>query len=130
MDRDNLGRFVKGSTPHNKNKKQKDWLSPEGIEKVKTTQYKNGQTSGTKSKTWKGGVHTYTKDCVHLYAGINKRPIRRPRAVYEEHYGPIPKDFVIFHIDGDMHNDDIRNLEAISRSELVKRNKAKGTTTC
>lgn len=32
------------------------------------------------------------------------------RLIYEKEYGPIPKDFVVHHIDGDKSNFDISNL--------------------
>jgi len=53
--------------------------------------------------------------------------IKRPRSpiyrkIYEEHYGPIPKDdqgvsYDIHHIDGNPMNNDISNLVAVSRQE-------------
>ena len=50
---------------------------------------------------------------------------RRPRVIYEEHYGTIPKGYVIRHIDGNKDNDDPSNLQAISRSENMKLNSKK-----
>ncbi len=38
------------------------------------------------------------------------------RLVYEKHYGPIPKGFVVHHIDGDKSNFDISNLVLLSNS--------------
>lgn len=38
------------------------------------------------------------------------------RLVYEKHYGPIPKGFVVHHKDGDKSNFDIRNLILLSNN--------------
>lgn len=35
----------------------------------------------------------------------------------------IPKGYVAYHKDGDLYNNDISNLEVISRAELLKRNR-------
>jgi hypothetical protein len=109
----NKGWFLKGHTPYNKGLARGS-VSPD-------TEFKKG-VAGSDHLSWKGGVQKMKNDCVYLHAGPNKR-VRRPRAVYEEYHGPIPKDYVIFHIDGDKDNDDPSNLEAISRAELVRRNK-------
>lgn len=77
---------------------------------------------GEKHPSWRGGVHDMKKDVIYLNVGSNKR-VRRPLYVYESVYGKIPKGYVIYHIDGDMHNDDIENLEAITRAEMLERNR-------
>jgi hypothetical protein len=71
--------------------------------------------------SWKGGEQKSGKDVIYLWAGSNQRA-RRPRKVYEDNYGPIPKGFIIYHKDGNNFNDDPKNLEAISRAELLRRN--------
>jgi len=112
--RDSLGRFKKGMVPWNIGKK--------GFRPSKETEFKSGpEHTGESHPSWKGGVQKYKKDCVHLWGGNGKR-LRRPKFVYEHYHGPIPKGYVIYHIDGDKNNDDINNLEAISRAELLKRN--------
>jgi hypothetical protein len=88
------------------------------------TSFKVGERAGNKNNTWKGGVQMPKNDCVHLYAGVGKR-VRRPRVIYEFAYGKIPKGFVIYHIDGNKNNDNLYNLDAISRAELIKRNNPK-----
>ena len=115
--------FKKGSIPHNKGKKFKDYLSQETIDKIKQTQFK-GELNGKSSYNWKGGIQRPTNDCTHLNVGINKR-VRRPKHIYEQHYGKIPKGYIIYHIDGNKDNDDINNLEVITRAELLKRNRLK-----
>jgi hypothetical protein len=107
------GQFEKGQVPWNKNKK--------GIHLHPATEFKPGQNGGSKNTAWKGGVQYIKADCVHLYTGVNSR-VRRPKTVYEKHYGKIPKGYVIFHLDYDKNNDEIENLVAISRAELLRRN--------
>ena len=116
MRRRKNGQFAKKLKPWNKGLK--------GIHLSLATEFKKGQHIGEKHPSWKGGVQNNKLDCVYLWDGANNG-IRRPRQVYEDHYGPIEKGFVIYHKDGDRYNDDPENLEAISRAELVKRNKNK-----
>jgi len=107
------GRFEKGQVPWNKNFK--------GIHLSPKSEFKKGITTLENHPSWNGGIQNMKKDCVHLSTGTNKR-VRRPRKVYEDHHGKIPKGHVIYHLDGDKNNDDIKNLTAISRSELLKIN--------
>lgn len=87
--------------------------------------YKKGENhTGKNHPSWKGGVQKLTNDCTYLWTGTCNR-VRRPRAIYEEHHGSIPKGYVIRHLDGDHHNDSIDNLVAISRAENMKLNAKK-----
>ncbi|WP_410510104.1 HNH endonuclease signature motif containing protein [Methanosarcina hadiensis] len=109
-------RFKKGDTPWNKRLK--------GIHHSPETEFKEDQYVGENHPSWKGGVQINKNDCVYVWVGKNKR-VRRARKVYEDTYGEIPRGYVIYHIDGNNLNDDPKNLEAISRAELVKRNASK-----
>lgn len=117
-----MGKFEKGNIPWNKGKK--------GIHLSPKSEFKKGERAGNKNNTWKGGIQKPKNDCVHLYDGIGKRK-RRPRAIYEEHHGKLPNNYVIFHKNGDKYDDRIENLIAITRAELLKINndKRKGFTT-
>lgn len=117
----NKGNFKLGHIPHNKGKKLVEYVRPESIEKIKETQFKPGQTAGANSNTWKGGVQTMTNDVVYLYDGVGKR-IRRPKAIYEFHFGKMPKGWILYHLDQNKHNDSIDNLIAIPRAVLMKIN--------
>jgi hypothetical protein len=108
--------FKKGNDAWNKDLK--------GIHLSPQSEFKEGITTGKKHPSWKGGVQKPVKDCAHLWAGTNKR-LRRPKVIYEEHHGKLTKGYVIYHIDGNNNNDDIDNLEAITRAELLKRNAEK-----
>jgi hypothetical protein len=109
----NAGSFKKGQVPWNKGMK--------GLRVSPESEFKTGQYIGDKHPCWKGGVQVPKNDCTYLYAGVRSR-VRKPRAIYEAAYGRIPKGYVIYHIDGDKRNDELMNLEAISRAELLKRN--------
>ena len=108
----NSGCFKKGHQAWNKGLRGLH-LSPE-------TEF-DGSQFGDSHPSWKGGVQKIKNDCVYLWAGSNKR-VRRPRVVFEKHFGKIPKGFVIWHKDGDKDNDSPENLEAISRAEAMQRN--------
>lgn len=112
--RNKLGQFIRGLNPWNKGKK--DFRpSPE-------TEFKAGPDhTGETHPSWQGGEQVMAKDCVHVWTGTGQRA-RRPRQVYEEHYGLIPKGHVIIHLDGNRHNDAPENLKAISRKENLERN--------
>lgn len=52
----------------------------------------------------------------------NVRRIPYARYVLKQAGIEVPKGYIIYHIDGNMLNNDIGNLEIISRGELMKRN--------
>lgn len=107
------GRFQKGLTPWNKNKK--------GIHLSPETEIKEGQWVGETHPSWKGGVQQPKNDCAHLYTGNGQR-VRRPRKIYEDNFGEIPEGHVVIHLDKDKSNDEPSNLLAISRAQLIKWN--------
>ncbi len=52
----------------------------------------------------------YTKiECIQLH-----------RIIWEDHFGPIPEGFCIHHKDGNKENNDVFNLECISRKDHAK----------
>jgi len=107
----NKGQFKKGKIPWNKDKK--------GIHLSPASEFKSMPLD--KHYKWQGGVQYMTKDCVYIQLKTKER-LRRPKYIYEQKHGKIPHNYVIYHIDGNKHNDDISNLEAISRAELMRRN--------
>lgn len=114
IDRDNKGKFVKGNQAWNK--------GMEGLHLNPETEFKKGQFIGKGHPSWKGGIQKVKNDCIHLWIGANQR-IRRPRKVYEKHFGEIPEGFVIYHKDKNRNNDSPQNLIAISRNELLELNR-------
>ena len=112
--RNEKGQFVAGANTWNKGIK--------GFRPSPETEFKVGELVGEEHPSWKGGVQVSKNDCTYLWDGANKRK-RRPRAVWEEHNGTLPEGYVVIHRDMDAHNDDISNLKAITRAELLKHNR-------
>lgn len=120
----NKGQFQKGQTPHNKGKKLSEYINPESIEKIKTTQFKKaseGGTTGNEHPSWKGGIQTHKRDGKMMWVGPNKRK-RIARHNYEEQHGKTPSVWIIYHLDQNKDNDDIENLIAVPRSILLSLN--------
>lgn len=119
------GQFVKGirSSPETEFKKgDKTWNKDlKGLHLSPESEWKKGDTAGEKSPSWKGGIQHIKNDCVHIRTGVNQRE-RRPKLVYEKHFGKIKTGMIIYHKDGNKDNDEPTNLELISRKELLKRN--------
>jgi len=111
--RNEKGQFVKGMVTWNKGMK--------GYRPSPETEFKVGQLVGEIHPSWKGGVQITKNDCAYLWDGANKRK-RRPKAVWEQYHGTLPEGMVIIHLDSDKYNDDISNLKAITRAELLKLN--------
>jgi len=109
----NSGCFKKGNKPWNAGVK--------GIHLNPATEFKKGEMAGSEHYSWKGGVQLFKNDCAYLYEGINKR-VRRPKKVYEDANGEVPKGWIIYHLDGDKDNDHLDNLIAIPRVVLLKIN--------
>lgn len=103
-------KFKKGHTVWNKGLK--------GIHLSPETEFKKGQFIGSEHPSWKGGIQVFKSDCAYVYAGVSKR-IRRPKKVYEDAYGEIPKGWILYHLDKDKHNDHLDNLIAIPRAILI-----------
>jgi hypothetical protein len=111
--RNSKGQFARGLVPWNKGAK--------GFNPSPGTQFKPGEDHfGETHPSWKGGVQIMSNDCAYLWK--NGERIRRPRQIYEEHFGTIPRGYVIVHRDGNRYNDTPENLEAISRAENLRRN--------
>ena len=107
------GRFQKGNVPWNKDLK--------GIHLSPETEFKQGVLIGNKHPSWKGGEQKNTKDCNYISVGPNKR-IRKSKKVYEEKFGTVPNNWIIYHLDGDKRNDCVNNLIAIPRAILLSIN--------
>jgi len=51
---------------------------------------------------------------------IGDRFFQVHRVAWESHYGPVPEGCYIHHIDKDIHNNDINNLQCVTSSEHAK----------
>lgn len=84
------------------------------------TTFKVGEHAMEKHPCWKGGIQK-TRDGYYIALAANKR-MKYARYVYEQVYGELPPNHVIYHVDGDKYNDEPTNLIAITRSELIRLN--------
>jgi hypothetical protein len=109
----NKNTFKKGHSAWNKGVK--------GIHLSPKSEFKKGQFTGNTHPSWKGGVQENKNDCVYIYTGVNNR-VRRPKKIYEDFCGDVPKGWIIYHIDKNKHNDSLDNLIAIPRAILVMLN--------
>lgn len=104
--------FKKGTIPFNKNRKMVDWMSPENIERVKSTQFKKG---GTPHNTQPIGSERITADGyveikIGDFNGKNKNFVLKQRKIWSEHYGEIPEGSVVKFKDNNKLNFEINNL--------------------
>ena len=61
--------------------------------------------------------YLYTNHPTKRKANGKKQSISVHRKVWIEHHGEIPNGFIVHHKDGDKQNNEIINLELISRKE-------------
>ena len=120
--RDKLGRFKRGNNSGQRfSSGQKVWNKGlKGIHLSPSSEFKEGEGM-EKSASWKGGVHQMTKDCIHIMVASNVRK-RRPRLLWEQYHKRKLGKLVIYHLNGNNHDDCLENLEAITRKELRRRN--------
>lgn len=116
------GQFTKGNLSGGRftSEKSKGNQHAKGNPPNKTS-FKKGEFVGEKHPCWKGGIQLLKRDGVYVWIGSNKRA-RRARVVWEKVNGELPKGYIIYHLNGDRYNDDIDNLKAITRAELLKIN--------
>ena len=118
------GRFTKNYTPYNKGKKWEDYMSPEGMEASKSTWFKKDDPSFNNSNYNEVpvGTESITRDGylvvkIATPTGLKHHPYwaYKHRLIYEQTYGPIPKNYIIVFLDGNPLNCDISNLKCIPR---------------
>lgn len=133
------GRMLKGSTigeatrftnqtpGWNKGLKQKDYMSPEMIEKTAKTRFKKGQDP---HNTVPIGYERITDDGYtevkvrHLKNGDakNKNFELKHRLIYQENFGEIPEGMIVEFLDSDKLNFEPSNLVLQTRKENILRN--------
>lgn len=123
--RDNNGRFTKGMIPWNKGKygympANKTSFTKEDLEKKRVI---------GKPRAGKDGMICSSEEKVPVrsYNGkvyMHQRRVSYAKWLMEKELGrKLTNNEIVYHIDGDAYNNEIDNLEVITRSELLKRNK-------
>lgn len=59
---------------------------------------------------------------------INEKWISYSKYIYEQKYGTVPKGYVIYHLDGDTHNNNIDNLVCINNYDTIRLSRYNCTT--
>jgi hypothetical protein len=111
----------------NKGLKQKDYLTPEAYERAKQNRFKAGQDPhntvpiGTERISKDGYVEVKVRHEKGLVNSINFE--FKHRILFENAFGPIPKKMILVMKDGDKMNYALDNLELITKSENMQRNR-------
>jgi hypothetical protein len=118
-------RFVKGQVPRNKGLRRPGWAPG----RMRETQFKKGQMAGAAHKKWVPiGTEVIDDE------GYRKRKVSDERArsrfnwayvhrlLWEQHYGPIPRGYIVSFIDGNRQNITLHNLVLMSLADNARRN--------
>lgn len=125
----NAGSFKKGNIPWNKNKygymgSNRTSFTHEQIDKIGAQRVGKPRFAGDYLCCLCNERRIIKNKNGREYA-IRKR-VSYPRWLLEQHGITLRKNEVVYHIDGDLYNNDITNLEVITRAELMKRNSRRG----
>lgn len=116
-------RFKKGQKSWNKDKSPKDYMDPESYAKIVPTQFKK---DGLPPNTMHDGAITLRHDKTgvkYLFIRLSKAKwILYHQKIYQDAYGPIPKNHIIVFKDRNTLNVSLDNLECITRIENMHRN--------
>ena len=121
-------RFVKGQESYNKGKKMEEWMSPESMERVKKTHFPkynkpvNTVPIGTERIAKDGYIEIKVRES---YKGKNFE--YKQRVIYEQHFGKVPKGFIVGFKDGDIYNFEPSNLVLKSKLENLLDNQISDT---
>ena len=117
------GRWEPGHAPSNKGKKWADFMSPEGMEASRRTQFKKGELHdrpdgwfkpiGFERLSKEGYIEVKVRD--GLQETPNKNYVAKHRYIWEQLHGPVPEGHYIVFADGDKTNLDPDNLVAVPR---------------
>lgn len=121
-------RFLEGKIPHNKGRKQTEYMSEEAIERTKATRFHKGQNSHNKRPIGSeridprdGYVVVKVKDTADVHSTQNW--MHKHRYVWEQAHGEIPEGHVVIMKDGSRTNFDLDNLVLVSRADHAVMNK-------
>lgn len=117
------GQFKKGNVPHNKGKKQIEYMSQESIERTKETRFKKGN----KPKNYRPvGSERITKDgYIEVKVADPNKWETKNKIIYKQYFGDIPEGHKVIYADGNKLNNDINNLILVSDNEELIMNKYK-----
>ena len=108
----------RGHTPWNKGTK--------GLTKANKTSFKKGNKPANYQggyKLCKDGIYVRVGNKTYKYGNLEVGKYEQlARIKYRKAFGKFDKKLIIFHKDCDKMNNEIDNLELISRAELLKRN--------
>lgn len=119
------GRFEKGTIPHNKGKR----MSEEQYDVCSKTMFKPGSkpkntdSIGTEKLLSDGYVWVKVNDKPKVPKKENWK--QKHKLLWEQEYGPVPKNSVVIFKDGDPTHIELDNLECVTRSQLLILNKKK-----
>lgn len=116
-------RFKKDSIPFNKGIPQSEWMSEEGMNNCKVTQFNKDKTINNANYNLKavGDEHIDSDGYIRVKVGYDtgNKAQRfwkfKHHLVWEQHYGPVPKGHMIIFLDGNPLNCDISNLKCVAR---------------
>lgn len=113
------GWFRKGRPPANKGHKMTEYASPEALERCKRTQFKKGDRPKNELPVGTVVINTdgYKLRKRQMEGNTWERWEFLHRAVWEEHYGPVPEGMIVSFKDSNKLNCSIDNLMLITRGE-------------
>lgn len=111
------GCFQKGHIPSNKGKK----MPAEVYEKVRHTMFPKGHMPVQHRPV--GSERINVDGYIEIKVEEPKKWRLKHNVIYEQHYGAIPKGYVVVFLDGNKMNLAPENLKLISRGELAIMNK-------
>ena len=123
------GRFQKGQISFNKGKKWADFMSEEGQKKSRKTCFKKGNIPLNRVEI--GYERVNSDGYVQVKVQDNHKNDNfklKHYLVWESHYGPVPKGYMLRFLDGNKQNCDINNLALVSESEKLYLSKMKRIT--
>lgn len=116
-------RFKPGHVPSNKGKRQKEFMSADGIEKTKATRFKTGHKPHNIKPVGYETVHADGYTYVKTENGMEAKH----RIIWKQHFGEIPNGMRVFFLDGNRQNLSIDNLALEDMAQVLSRTRNKMT---